>query len=208
MKKDTMLDCFLTIKEIRSKVANMVLFNEKAHKHFFALVKIVENELINVEDNYDHDSDADLKVVSDITKLKFEVDQYMKTGRLNDDPELFFSEQDYLSGSELEKQHRMGIYKNLALVLQEMEEIDIEKLKKIRERWLIEKDNYSEIEKEKVEEVLAEAFLVYQTKFIISEKNFLKQKFKNFVIYKHMNKCLKVNLQMRLQNCQRIHLKD
>lgn len=174
MKKENMSDLLETLKKLRDQTLSIRLYSEEIYEHFSKKIESLEQALINVEDDKDYENSYTLNLVSEVTKLEFEVNHYMKTGRLNAEANLVFGEQDFISGQEMEKQHRIGVYKSLVDVISEMKTVDVERLKKLKEQWDREKDkyNYSEVERDAIEKALANAYIEYQIKTCSNEGKF------------------------------------
>lgn len=183
MKKENMKDLLETLKRIEDTILAIKLYNEDIYNHFSGKVESLEEALINLEDGKDYENVYGLQLIGEVTKLEFEVNHFMKTGRIDDaDAELVFEGEGALSGQEMEKQHRISVYKNLAKVIGEMENVDIDRLKKLKEQWDREKGgyNYSEVEANAIEKVLAYAFIQYQIKTCAKEGKFPKEAKEDF----------------------------
>ena len=169
-----MSDVLETLKKLRDQTLSIRLYSEEVYELFNKKIDDLEQALINVEDDKDHENAYSLNLITEVTKLEYDVTQYMLTGRINNESDLVYTEQGIVSGQEQEKQHRIGVYKSLVDIIGKMKTVDVERLKKLKEQWDREKDkfNYSEVERDAIEKALASAYIEYQIKTIANEGKF------------------------------------
>ena len=174
MKKENMSDALNTLKKLREQTLSIRLYSEEIYEHFIKKIEDLEQSLNNVDDDKDYENSYSLKIIGEVTKLEYEIEHFMKTGRINSDPNLVFSEQGIVSGQEMFKRHRIESYKTEVGDLSKKKTINVEDVRELKEQWDREKDkyNYSEVERDAIEKALANAYIEYQIKTIANEGKF------------------------------------
>lgn len=182
MKKETMSELLESLKRFREQALSIKLYSEETYEHFQKQIEGLEQALIAEDDDRDTNTLESLSLVDKVTRLEFDINHYMKTGRLNADAEIFWDKEGPVSGHEMEKQHRIDVYKNLVDILGKMKVVDVARLKKLKEQWDREKEGYSEVETNAVEKALADAYIEYQIKTCSIEGRFPEESMEEFCL--------------------------
>jgi len=139
LRKEDMTEMLNSLKKRRDTIQKMKLYDENAANYFSGLLDVIEEKMIQLDDENKYQSTADLQVIYDLTKVEFEIDNYLKTGKRNEESRLVFTEE-IPSGTEAEKQHRVNVYRNLAKLISQMNEVDVGRLKRLKSQWDSEKE--------------------------------------------------------------------
>ena len=200
MNKNTMEESTKTLNELSEKITNIKLTNPEIAEMLSAQLELVRKEFVNLDDENGHGSVIDLKAISDLTALEFQVNTYLQTGRISTDPILSFNEEETVSGRELEKRHMLDVYTKLTDITSKMPDVSIEKIKKMKDRWDEVKDTFSEVERSVVEENIAKAFLNFQIQYIRNNGEFSNEKIADYCDISYYERAYKERLVEHISN--------
>lgn len=168
------------LRDFKSKVGEIALSDGDAYAFFLGKIKSIETMLANLEDKSGLNADSS-EVLREIGSILFDFDSYLSSGNYNGK-----INSETLSGIEKYKQYRLKVFIETAKVFGNYEEVDIEKVKAMKEKWYEEKKRgsmkktdpgfvefqkthipftYSEAEINLAENSIAKLFLSYQIKY-------------------------------------------
>ena len=181
MKKELINDAIKSIKEMKLKNLNISLYDRKIAEYFESLIAIIEEELLNNKEDDKISSGYSLKAIRDLIMLEYNMEHFINTGELDQESNLeLIKEENVVLDTELDKRQIIDLYKQIISLIGKMDSVDINKIKKIRNLWLEEKEDCLPEEQSEVEKSLAEAFLNYQIIFIQNSKRFPEDKIDDF----------------------------
>ena len=190
------------LEELERKIKLIGTSDREKFREFMDRLKAIQNSTIGMSKS-DFDS-AKFTVINDLTKLQFDFNSYMDGTETND------TMTKQVSGKSKIKKHKIGLYTSIVEDLKKLDEIDIEKLRTLREKWDEEKQDdyldYLPIEQSIVEEAISEAFLEYQIKHVQKHGNLPQEKLQEFTTTEEYKASIKDKL-LDLANSDNIDAK-
>lgn len=164
------------LEVLERKIMLIGTADREMFKEFMNRLKAIQNSTIGMSKS-EFDS-AKFSVIDDLTKLQVDFDSYMDGTESND----IMTKK--VSGKSKIKTHKIGLYTSIVEDFKKLDEIDIEKLRSLRQKWDEEKQDdyldYQPIEQSIVEEALSDAFLEYQIKHIQIHGSLPQEKLQEF----------------------------
>ncbi|MBR3512701.1 MAG: leucine-rich repeat domain-containing protein [Clostridia bacterium] len=171
----------IELNDFMSKIKDIALSDPKAYQYFLERTTKAQEALAALKDTSGIGK-AEGEVLSEIGSLRFEFETYLTSGEFGENT----YSNDIVPGIEKLKMYRVGVFVDMAKVFGAFDEVDIEKLRKLKEKWSKEKAklsdtlgedeeksfkrrhvlfSYSEAEINLVEKALADLFIEYQIKY-------------------------------------------
>lgn len=193
------------INELEKRVHIIALSDNEKYEYFSGAILNLKQQLFEIDDENTSKNILDDKIIIDkIEALKYEFDHYLKTG--NEDNSkinlIFSSNETEVSGIEKTKRYRINLYRSILNDLKVYSKIDLERLRKLRDKWNEEKRGdikYSPIEIDTVEEDFAKVFFNYQIKNIKTHNCLLEEHFSDFCEHEKYEKIIKEKLYQIIQ---------
>ena len=159
-------------------------------KEFMDRLKAIQSSTIGMSKK-DFDN-VKFSIIQNLTKLQFDFNSYMDGTETTD----IGTKQ--VSGKSKIKSYRIGLYTSIVNDFKKIDEIDIEKLRSLKEKWNEEKQddylNYLPIEQSLVEEAMADAFLTYQIKYVQKNGKLPQEKYQEFTTIEEYTSSIKKEL--------------
>ena len=167
------------LENLERKIALIGMADPEKYKFFSGRLKDLQNKILGMtETKFD---EMKFAVIKEMTELQVSFDAYM-TG--SDYSELTNQE---LSGKAKIKKYKIGLYQSIASDMKKLDEIDIDRLRQLREKWNEEeKDEYIKyiaVEKSAIEETISDVFLEYQIKYARKNKRLPEDKISDYTSY-------------------------
>lgn len=164
------------LETLERKIMLIGTADRERFKEFMSRLKVIQNSTIGMSKS-EFDT-AKFSIIDDLTKLQVDFDSYMDGSEMND------TMTKQVSGKSKIKTHKIGLYISIVEDFKKLDEIDIEKLRSLRQKWDEEKQDdyldYQPIEQSIVEEALSDAFLEYQIKHIQTYGSLPQEKLQEF----------------------------
>lgn len=172
------------------KIKLIGLSDPEKYKEFLDRLKDIQNFALGMTKN--EFNDAKYSIIDDFTKLQFDFDNYMTGSQTNST--IYKTE----SGKTKCKKYHINLYISIVNDLKKLNQIDIEKIRMLRQKWNSEKtDEYLEylpIEISIVEEAISSAFLEYQIKYAIQNKQLPEDKIQDYTSFEEYTSRIKEKL--------------
>lgn len=160
------------LEELERKIRLIGTSDPERYKEFMDRLKDIQNSTLGMTRS--DFGDAKYSVINVLTKLQFDFDSYMDGTEASD------TMTKPVAGKTKIKRHQINLYTSIVEDLKKFDEIDIEKIRMLRQKWDEEKlDEYLDylpIEMSIVEEAISDAFLEYQIKYIRMHGNMPQEK--------------------------------
>ena len=150
------------LENLEKKIMLIGTADPEKYQEFLRRLKEIQESTLGMTTSNFHD--AKYNIIKTLTALQLDFDDYMNGTEQNS----MMSKSE--PGKTKIKKHRINLYLSIVEDLEKLSEIDIEKLKTLRQKWNEEKQNeyldYLPIEISTIEEAISKAFLDYQIKYI------------------------------------------
>ena len=178
MNKLSMETALRMLKEIEERIQVIAFSEKEKYDNYIKRIQAIKQDLSSLDDR-DNTIGEKNRVMETVGMLDLETKKYIEHGirldkyAINDDVTLILERQEPVSGKEKAKQTRIKLYKSICEDLKKLEQIDLGDIKKIKEQWDEEKKStleFSESEKEQIEEAISDVLLDYYIKYIKQNK--------------------------------------
>ena len=196
------------INQLEEQVETIALSDNGQYQYFLDEIVALKQKMYELDvDDKDIGWIEDGELVRKIENLKFEFEQYLKTGQRDySQTKLTLSKDDRkTSGNKNKKQYKINLYKSILEDLKKSSLIDLEKLEKLRKKWEEEKkeDKYfSPAEIDRIEEAFSDVFFEYQLKSLQKDKALLRENVAEFCQKEKYGKRLRKELLKTIQNLE------
>lgn len=163
MKRQMIDSLYMDIRELEEKVLTIGPYDKENYDIYYGRIEEIKKELVQADDSTELNM-QDMDIISKITKLSMDFDDYRK-GKGIDNDFLLGQQSLQVSGDEKAKKYRMSIFTDISNLMQELELVDIQSLMNLSAQWQQEKNGdlkYSMPEISEVESMLARVYLKYQ----------------------------------------------
>lgn len=163
MKRQMIDSLYMDIRELEEKVLTIGPYDKENYDIYYGRIEEIKKELVQADDSTELNM-QDMDIISKITKLSMDFDDYRK-GKGIDNDFLLGQQSLQVSGDEKAKKYRMSIFTDISNLMQELELADIQSLMNLSVQWQQEKNGdlkYSMPEISEVESMLARVYLKYQ----------------------------------------------
>lgn len=168
------------INKLEEKIEKIALSNNEKYQYYMNAISELKQELYELDDERNINLGGnEVKIIQRIVELNMDFDNYLKYGEENVyEININLLDDKSISGNETNKRYRINLYRSIMEGLKRFSNIDIPKLKKLREKWEEEKKEdeigYSPIELDIVEEEFAQLVINYQIKYLKKEETLNK----------------------------------
>lgn len=164
MKRQMIDSLYMDIRELEEKVIAIGPYDKENYDLYIGRIEELKKELVQVDDSKELNM-QDMKLISKITKLGMDFQDYRNGSGIDNDFSLDNQSSLQISGDEKAKKYRMSIFADISNLMQKLELVDIKSLENLSEQWQQEKNGdlkYSMPEISEIEAMLARVYLKYQ----------------------------------------------